>query len=535
MYRSTAGEAVVPASTARSSATVAGWTLVSRVTGVGRVIVIGAVLGPTFLANTFVATNTIPNLAYLAIAGSVLSSVAVPAVVRIVTTAGIHGAAAVLGRLAGMLLAATGGVALLLVMAAPLIARLLTFGIADGPTRDRAAHLTVVMLVFVAPQVLFYMIATLGAAAQQARGSFALAAAAPAVENLGVMATVGAAGVLYATGIEMDDAPLGLSILLCVGSTASVGIHMALQLWGAARVGLPIRPCLRRWADPATADIARRIRQLVVVAACPYLTYFGLLALAGSVPGGVLILQIAYTVYTVPVALGARAVSTAVLPGLSEAADREDRKMFNKKVTEGIAYAFAASLAPLIFLAAFAVPIADILANGRLRVGALIESLAGCLVVLAVAQVAAGLREIGLQGLFARLDVRGPRVVALLELCATVIVGLFALNELSGTTRLLGLVAAVLARDAVGALSVIVLLHRVVRPAPIVDWKWLGGAVLSSMVMLPLVAGGRLVLEMLHVNRIGLVLIVGGSSTVALALFAFTLHAYVTRRRGVPA
>lgn len=125
--------------------------------------------------------------------------------------------------------------------------------------------------------------------------------------------------------------------------------------------------------------------------------------------------------------------------------------------------------------------------------------------------------------------------MALLELCATVIVGLFALNELSGTTRLLGLVAAVLARDAVGALSVIVLLHRVVRPAPIVDWKWLGGAVLSSMVMLPLVAGGRLVLEMLHVNRIGLVLIVGGSSTVALALFAFTLHAYVTRRRGVPA
>ncbi len=33
--------------TARNSATVAGWTLVSRVTGLLRVVVIGAVLGPT--------------------------------------------------------------------------------------------------------------------------------------------------------------------------------------------------------------------------------------------------------------------------------------------------------------------------------------------------------------------------------------------------------------------------------------------------------------------------------------------------------
>ena len=51
---------------------VSAWTLVSRTTGLGRVIVIGAVLGPTFLANTFVATNTIPNMAYFAIAEALL-------------------------------------------------------------------------------------------------------------------------------------------------------------------------------------------------------------------------------------------------------------------------------------------------------------------------------------------------------------------------------------------------------------------------------------------------------------------------------
>jgi putative peptidoglycan lipid II flippase len=535
MHRSPADQAVVPTSTARGSATVAGWTMVSRVTGVGRVIVIGAVLGPTFLANTFVATNTIPNLAYLAIAGTVLSAVVVPAIVRTIANTGISSAAEVLGRLAGILLLVTGGASVLLVLASPLIARLLTFGIADAATRGRAAHLTEVMLLFVAPQVLFYMIATLGAAAQQARGRFALAAAAPAVENIGVVATVGVAGLLYASGIEMDNAPLGLPILLCLGSTISVAAHMALQLWGAARVGLPIHPHLRHWADPVTLAVAHRIRQLFVVAACPHVTYFGLLALAGSVPGGVLVLQIAYTVYSVPVALGARAVSTAVLPGLSAAADRGDRTMFNEKVREGIGYSFTAGLPPLFLLIAFASPIADVLANGRLRVGDLIASLAGCLVVLAVAQFAAGLLEVGLQGLFARLDVRGPRIGALLQLGATATVGLLALHGLAGPDRLIGLAAAVLARDVVGAAIVLALLHRMVRPEAIADRRWLGSAALSSTVMLPVVVGGWLFVELLHVNRIGQVLIVGSASTLALGAFALTLHAHVTRHREVVA
>ncbi|KRE32495.1 hypothetical protein ASG82_23680 [Mycobacterium sp. Soil538] len=525
MGGSSTGKVHAPTSATRSSATVAAWTLVSRATGLARVIVIGAVLGPTFLANTFVATNTIPNIVYLAIAGSVLGAVVVPAIVRVTATSGTCGAAQLLGRLAGFLLLVTGAASALLLLCSPLIARLLTFGIADPATRSRAEHVTVVMLLFVAPQVVFYMIAILGAAAQQASGHFALAAAAPAVENIGLMATVAAVGLLYSRGVEMNDAPLGLVILLCLGSTLSVALHMALQLFGAARVGLPIRPRLRRRSDPLTLEVTRRIRQSFVVAACPCTSYFGLLALAGTVPGGVLVLQMAYAVYALPVALGARAVSTAVLPGLSAAAGRTDRKMFNEKVREGIANAFIASLPPLFLIVAFASPMANVLANGRLRVGDLIQSLAGCLVVLAVAQVAAGLREVGLQGLFAQLDIRGPRIAALLALGVTLTVGLFTLLALAGTGRLIGLGAAVLAGDVVAAITVIVLLRRVVRPEGLLDRGRLGAAALASTVMLPLVAGGWLLVDVLQGNRIGDLLIMGMTSTLALGLFALTLHA----------
>jgi putative peptidoglycan lipid II flippase len=527
------GKVQAPPSAGRGSMIVSAWTLVSRATGLVRVIVIGAVFGPTFLANTFVATNTIPNIAYLTIAGTVLSSLVVPAIVRIEAGQGGHRAADLLGRLAGFLLLVSGAASVLLMLGSPLIARLLTFGIADVATRSRAEHLTTIMLLLVIPQVALYFIAFLGAAAQQARGHFALAAAAPAVENIGVIATVAAAGITYAPGIEIDHAPLGLVVMLCLGSTLSVVLHMALQLVGAARVGLPIRPRLRR-SDPATAEITRRIRQAFVVSASPEAAYFAMLALAGTVPGGVLVLQMAYSVYSLPLAMGGRAVSTAVLPGLSASVDGNDRTLFAEKAREGIAYAFIAGLPPLFLLMAFASPVADILANGRLRVGEMIQSLAGCLVVLAVAQLAAGLYEVGRQGLFARLDVRGPRVAALLALGVTLAAGLVTFLGLAGTDRLIGLAAALLAGDVVAAATVIALLRRVVRPAKLADRRLLTATGMAAIVMLPVVVGGWLLVDHLHGNRIVDFLVMAVTSVLALALFALTLHASTRRPKLAP-
>ncbi|MFG1931590.1 lipid II flippase MurJ [Mycobacterium sp. NPDC048908] len=512
----------------------AAWTLVSRVTGCGRVVVIGAVFGPTFFANTFVATNTVPNIIYLSIVGSVLGSVVVPAIMRTTANCGNRSAGDLLGRLAGFLLVLMALASLVLVLGSPLIARLLTFGIADAATRDRAEDLTVVMLLFVAPQIMFYIIAALGAAAQQARGRFALAAAAPAVENVGVMATVVAVGLVYAPHVDMDNAPIGLPILLCLGSTLSVALHMALQLVGAARVGLPIWPRLRRRWDPLTREITHRVRQSFVIAACPEAAYFTLVASAATVPGGVLVLQIAYAVYATLVALGARAVATAVLPALSDAAYGSDVSVFADKVRQGLAYAFTASLPSLFLMVAFAWPIADVLANGELRVGELVGTLAGCIVVLAVAQLAGGLYEVGRQALFARLDIRGPRIAALVGLGVTLTAALFTLLELAGTDRLIGLGGAVLVGDVAAAATVIILLRQVVRPEALADRGRVRAAALASIGMLPVVAGGWFLVHALDGNRFGNLLIVGMTAALALGLFALTLHA-ATRHPGAAA
>src|SRR2546430_4238185 len=68
---------------ARDSTTVAAWTIVSRVTGLVKFAVIGAVLGPTFFGNTYQFTNSLPNLLYYGLlAGSLFSPLLFPALVR---------------------------------------------------------------------------------------------------------------------------------------------------------------------------------------------------------------------------------------------------------------------------------------------------------------------------------------------------------------------------------------------------------------------------------------------------------------------
>ncbi|MFY9807628.1 MAG: lipid II flippase MurJ, partial [Pseudonocardiaceae bacterium] len=158
--------------------------MVSRATGLLRVVVIGAVLGPTYFANAFQAGYVVPNLVFALIAGPVLAMVLVPGVVRAIGAGGVDRAREVLGRVSGWLLTVSGAVVALLMVLAPAVAWTLTFGIPDPVSRARGLWLTTLLILLVAPQVLLYVLLNLGIAAQQARGRFALAAGAPAVENV---------------------------------------------------------------------------------------------------------------------------------------------------------------------------------------------------------------------------------------------------------------------------------------------------------------------------------------------------------------
>src|SRR3954468_23344959 len=131
-------EETIPSTTARNSATVAGWTLVSRLTGLLRVVVIGAVLGPTFFANAFQTGYVVPNMVFTMIAGPVLGMVVVPGLVHAVGAGGVERGREVLGQVTGWLLAVSAAVIGLLLILSPAVAWTLTFGITDPAMHDQS-------------------------------------------------------------------------------------------------------------------------------------------------------------------------------------------------------------------------------------------------------------------------------------------------------------------------------------------------------------------------------------------------------------
>jgi putative peptidoglycan lipid II flippase len=476
------------ATTARDSATVAGWTLISRATGLLRLVVIGAVLGPTYFANAFQTGYVVPNLVFTLIAGPVLAMVVVPGVVRAIGSGGEARGRDVLGRLTGWLLTVSVALVALLVILSPVVAWTLTFGIPDPGVRTHGQWLTTLLIVLVAPQVPLYMLVNLGMAAQQARGRFALAAGAQVVENGILILTVILAGWYYGTGLEVERVPLEMVVVLGLGSTAAVALHAVLQLIGTARVGLLTRPSMGWRHDPEARELTRRLVRSLGVAAWPTAAMYVLLALAGSVPGGVFVVQLSYSVFYSLSYVSARAVSMAALPGLAHAAHRDDGATFGSAWRQGLSYAVIASLPLLVLLAMLCVPAADLLANGELRHAALIGPLAACLGVVAVAQLVGGVHDIGRRAMFARLDDRIPRRAS--EVAFAVILAAAAGSLLlpPDGSRLIWLVAAILAGELAAAGLVLTRLRQAIRPERLIDAAPLAAAGVATLAMLPVVA-----------------------------------------------
>ncbi|MBV9012799.1 MAG: hypothetical protein JO272_12250 [Pseudonocardiales bacterium] len=526
----TALEGETLTTTARNSATVACWTLVSRATGLLRVVLIGAVLGATYFANCFQAGYVVPNIVFTLIAGPVLSMVLVPGVVRALGAGGLPRAQEVLGRVAGWLLAVSSVVAALLMIAAPAVAWTLSRGISDPAQRARGLWLTTLLVLLVAPQVLLNCLAYLGMAAQRARGRFALASAAPAVENVVLILTVVLAGWYYGTGLDIDRVPLALVIVLGVGSTSAVALHAALQLFGAARVGLLTRPLTRWRQDPEAVAVTRRLARSVGVAACPAAAMYVLFALAGSVPGGVFVVQLSYSVLFSLSYISARAVSMAALPGLAHAAHHEDSVTFGSAWRQGLSYAVIASLPLLVLLVVFSGPTANVLANGELRHAALIGPLATCLAVVAVAQLVGGVSDLGCQALYARLDDRVPRRASEVTFGVTVAVGAAALLVPASGVRLVWLVVAILAGELAAAGMVLTRLRRAIRPERFIELRTLARALVATVAIVPVTAAVWWIQHVHSGSQLSNLAVLTLGGITALGVYALVLRATMTRR-----
>jgi putative peptidoglycan lipid II flippase len=211
-------------------------TLISRLTGFARIVLLAAILGAA-LSSAFSVANQLPNLVAALVLEATFTAIFVPVLARAEQDDADGGTAFVrrLITLATTLLLVT---TLLSVAAAPLLVRLML-----GRTPQVNEPLTAAFAYLLLPQVIFYGLSSVFMAILNTRNVFGPPAWAPVVNNVVAIATLGAylatPGQLSVDPVQMGNAKL---LVLGIGTTLGVVAQSLVLLVAIRRQRISLRP-----------------------------------------------------------------------------------------------------------------------------------------------------------------------------------------------------------------------------------------------------------------------------------------------------
>lgn len=440
----------------------------SRVLGGGRVLVVAAVLGTTYLGNTFEAANTLPTVVFELLAAGALSAVLVPPFVQQLEADDRLGAERAAGGLLGLCLVGLGLLAVLGMVFAPQVASLLTANVSDPAVAAAQGALGTDLLRWFLPQLVLYPVGFLAIALLHAHRVFALPSAAPIANTVVLVAAM----VLFAV-VAGSDPGLALGpgevAILGLGGTLGVAAFVAVPTVALRRRGFRLRP---RWAprDPDVLRLLGRSGWAALQHGGAALLLGAAMVIGAAAEGGVIAYRFAWFCFLAPYGILAQPIHTAVLPELAREAGEDDRGRFGVGMRWSLG-ALAVTVVPVAAaMIALSTPIARVLAFGEADTTAGIALIAASLASLAVGLPAYGAFRLLTAAWFARGDSRTPALVgiasALLGVAVMVVGG--AGREGAGLMWVLGLGHSV--AFIVGSLVLVVPLQRWVR-MPVLAWR----------------------------------------------------------------
>jgi putative peptidoglycan lipid II flippase len=221
-------------------------TLVSRVTGMARQIIVAAVFGAGVESDAFMVASRVPNVFRDLFAEGSMASAFIPNFAKTAEDEGLASAWALANALLGFLLIALGVVTATTIVFADAWVFAFAAGFRDTPGK---AELAATLVQVMAPFLACVSLASLFGGMLNVRGSFFLPAVVPAIGNLAVIV-----GCLLPASAH---AALGLDPLMTVTvATVLGGAAMFLAQYPALRRhGFRFRPTLRR--HPALGRLVR--------------------------------------------------------------------------------------------------------------------------------------------------------------------------------------------------------------------------------------------------------------------------------------
>lgn len=341
----------------RSAGLMTALTIVSRVTGFIRTWAMAAAIGMSLLSSSYQVANNLPNMLYELVMGGMLVTAFLPVYMGVRREQGCDASNEYVGNLLGILLLLLGGISVLGTVFAPGFIWTQSFLSGGGGSMDTAAF----MFRFFATQILFYGLGSVFSGVLNAHRDYFWSTFAPVLNNVIVIASfMGFAPVSAQFG---EHAGI---ILISLGTTLGVFVQMACQIPALGKHG--VHPHIHiDFKDPALRQTITLGIPTLLATVCMFVStsITNAAALVVQPETGPSVIAYARLWYTLPYALIAASLSTALYTELSHDAQEKDYDSVRTGISRGVAQMLFFLIPFALYLIVFARPLNMIYCAGK--------------------------------------------------------------------------------------------------------------------------------------------------------------------------
>jgi putative peptidoglycan lipid II flippase len=352
-------------SVARSSLIMASGTIISRVLGFARAVLLAAMLGVTTnAADAFGIANQLPNNVYAIIAGGVLNAVLVPQLVK--ARSNPDGGAGYINRLLTMAIVVFGSITVIATIAAPILVNIYTSG-----WKPEQLALAVAFAYWCLPQLFFYAIYSMLGEVLNSRSEFGPYMWAPVLNN--VVALLGMGAYIWLFGMDPTGQKSmqawGLSQVSLLAGTATLGVaaQAAILFLSWRRIGIQFKPNFQ-WRGfgmkPALkAGVWTLAMVLVTQIAGIFQSSVASSAVSGRTNGAVASVAasgIAWLIFMLPHSVFTVSLATVYFTRISTHAHQKDMESVKKDLLSGLRVTALISILASVAIIVVAYPISRV-------------------------------------------------------------------------------------------------------------------------------------------------------------------------------
>ena len=323
----------------KSSTIMAVGTIVYRITGLVRGLLLVAVLGTTLLGDTFNVANTMPNILYNLIIGGALTAVFVPQIVR--ATSDEDGGSAFISRLVTATFVFLAGLVLVAILLAPVLVRIFATSYIGRPEFE----VTTLFMRYCLPQILFMGLFALLGQVANAKGKFGPMMWAPVLNNLIAIAVFGWF-LKYSTQPTVTTIPDSEIIWISLGCTVGYMAQALILIPSISKTNIRIRPRFD-WRDSELRKSLHLATWTLLFAAISQVSYLvtvnlstgaAVKSLNNGIETGVGFTPFsnALLIYMLPHSIITISVVTALLPALSKLAHEKKSPLIHDQLVSAM-------------------------------------------------------------------------------------------------------------------------------------------------------------------------------------------------------